>query len=237
MLPHAWWLLAGVVAMYLYDAVQLLYHNEVVFHEVRGGKWSFSVGSDFELGGRHLFLPPLLAPMRGLLRLRWTSLQAPLPAAPLHGLRAWKAGAAACAWPIFVVACLFAAMPAVVYCSIIVVLAWMVVLYVAIFVAVLRLWRVRRATGLGRKETAGITSDALFCAPYALNVARKLGVRAGDRFDLVTVAHALLEAPERARLIRAIQGRVRLQMELEDLQGDRYAQLRDWSQKIEGALA
>lgn len=237
MLPHAWWLLAGVVAMYVYDAVLLLYHNEVVFHEGRGGRWSFSVGSDFELAGRHVFLPPLLAPTRGVLRLRWTSLKDPSPAAPLRGLRAWRVGVSACAWPVLLVACLFAAMPAAVYSPIPVMLGWMAALYVAVGSAVLRLWRVRRATGLTRKDTAGITSDALLCAPYAMNVIRKQGVRAGDRFDLVSVAHALLDAPERERLTRAIQSRLRHQMDLEDLESERHAQLQAYSLQIEGALA
>ncbi|UPG91658.1 hypothetical protein L2Y96_07800 [Luteibacter aegosomaticola] len=237
MLHHAWWLLAGVVVMYVYDAVQLLYHNEVVFHEGRDGRWSFSVGSEFALSGRHVFLPPMLAPTRGLLRLRWSSLKAPTQAAPMRGLRAWRIGVSACAWPVLLVACLFAAMPAAVYSPIPVTLAWMAALYLAIFSAIMRLWRVRRVTGLSRKEAAGISSDALLCAPYALNIIRKQGARAGDRFDLVAVAHALLDAPERERLVRAIQARVRYQMDLEDLESERHAQLQAYSLQIEGALA
>lgn len=236
MLPHAWWLLAGVVAMYVYDAVLLLYHNEVVFHEGRGGRWSFSVGSEFQLAGRHVFLPPMLAPTRAVLRLRWSSTKAPAQAGALHGLRAWRAGVSACAWPVLLVACLFAAMPAAVYSPIPVMLGWMAALYAAIFSAVLRVWRVRRLTGLSRKEATGISSDALLCAPYALSVIRKQGVRAGDRFDLVAVAHALLDAPERERLARAIQRRVRLQLDLEDLESERHAQLQAYSLHIEGAL-
>jgi hypothetical protein len=237
MLPHAWWLLAGVVVMYVYDAVLLLYHNEVVFHEGRGGRWSFSVGSDFQLAGRHVFLPSVLAPTRRVLRLRWTSQQSLLPPVPLRGLRAWRVGAAACAWPVLLVACLFVVMPAAVYSPIPVLLGWMAALYVAIASAVRRVWRVRRAVGLNRKEAAGITSDALLCAPYALNVVRKLGSRAGDRFDLVSVAHALLDAPERVRLTRAIQTRIRYQMDLEDLESERHAQLQAYSRQLEGALA
>jgi hypothetical protein len=237
MFPHAWWLLAGVVAMYVYDAVQLLYHNEVVFHEGRDGRWTFSVGSDFQLGGRHVFLPPMLAPTRALLRLRWSSSKAPEAALPLHGLRAWRAATATCAWPVLLIACLFAAMPAVVFSPIPVILAWMAALYLAILSAVLRVWRVRRAAGLSRKEAASITSDAVLCAPYALNVIRKQGVRAGDRFELVAVAHALLDAAERERLARAIQARLTLQMDLEDLESERHAQLQAYSLQIEGALA
>ncbi|QWT21545.1 hypothetical protein KPL74_05950 [Bacillus sp. NP157] len=237
MLAHAWWLLAGVVAMYVYDAVLLLYHNEVVFQEGRNGRWSVSVGSDFQLAGRHVFLPPMLAPARSLLRLRWSSLQAPAHAAPLHGLRAWRIGVSACAGPVLLVACVFAAMPAVVYSPIHVILGWMAALYVSILAAVLRLWRVRRLTGLSRKDATSISSDALLCAPYALNVMRKQGQRAGDRFDIVSVAHALLDAPERERLTRAIQARVRDEMALVDLDSDRHRQLQAYSRHIEGALA
>jgi hypothetical protein len=237
MLPHAWWLLAGVVGMYLYDAVLLIYHNEVVFFERRGGSWSFSVGSDFELAGRHVYIPPLLAPGRLMLRLRWSSRRAPLDVASPHGLRRWRAGVTATAFPVMFVALLFATMPIVLFASVWVLLGWMVALYVAIVVAVVRTWRMRKLTGIDGKTFASLASDALLCAPYALNIVRKQGMRAADRFDLVAAAHALLDSGERARLAAAIHARLHRQMDLEDLGSERHAQLQTYLLQIEGALA
>lgn len=234
---HAWWLALGVLVMYAYDAVHLLYDNEVVMHEGANGRWTFSLGADVQFAGRHVFLPPWLAPTRGLLRLRWTWGRLPSARQPLRGLRAWRVAIAACAWPVCLVACLFAMTPAAVYAPLPVLLAWIGSLYLAIAVAVRRLWRVRRVAGLTRREATGITSDALFCPPYALNLIRKQGARAGDRFDLIAVAHALLDAPERKRLAQAIQARVQGRMQLEEVDSDRHAQLEAYAAYIGRALA
>ena len=234
---QSWWLLAGVVGMYVYDAALLLFHNEVVFFERRDGSWSFSAGSEFELAGRHVYIPALLAPHRAVLRLRWSSLQAMSGPTPLRGLRAWRIGVAASALPVMVVAMVFAALPVVLLGSVLALLGWMIVLYAAIVYAVLRVWRLRKVTGIGGKEFTGIASDALLCAPYSLDLVRKQGLRGADRFDLVSTAHRLLDASERARLADTIRARLQRQMDIEETGSERYAQLTTYLQHIEGALA
>jgi len=234
---QSWWLLAGVVGMYVYDAALLLFHNEVVFFERPDGSWSFSAGSEFELAGRHVYIPALLAPHRAVLRLRWSSLQAMSGPTPLRGLRAWRIGVAASALPVMVVAMVFAALPVVLLGSVLALLGWMIVLYAAIVYAVLRVWRLRKVTGIGGKEFTGIASDALLCAPYSLDLVRKQGLRGADRFDLVSTAHRLLDASERARLADTIRARLQRQMDIEETGSERYAQLTTYLQHIEGALA
>lgn len=237
MILSSWWLLFGVAGMYVYDAVLLLYHNEVVFFERRDGTWSFSAGSEFELGGRHVYLPALLAPHRAVLRLRWSSLQTLSAMPPLRGLRAWRIGVAASASSVMLVAVVFAALPFVLLGPVIVLLGWMIVLYAAIVFAVLRVWRLRKLVGIGGKEFAGIASDALLCAPYALDLVRKQGLRAAERFDLVATAHRLLDAGERGRLTETIRAKLQRQMDIEDTDSERHAQLTTYLHQIEGALA
>lgn len=234
---QSWWLLAGVVGMYVYDAALLLYHNEIVFFERRDGSWSFSAGSEFELAGRHVYVPALLAPHRAVLRLRWSSVQTQSGLASPRGLRAWRIGVAASAWPVMFVAMIFAALPVVLLGSVLALLGWMVVLYAAIVFAVLRVWRLRKVTGIGGKEFTGIASDALLCAPYSLDLVRKQGLRGADRFDLVSSAHRLLDASERARLADTIRARLQRQMDIEETGSERHAQLTTYLQHIEGALA
>ncbi len=236
MLLTSWWLLAGVIGMYVYDAVLLLYHNEVVFFERRDGSWSFSAGSDFELGGRHVYVPALLAPHRAVLRLRWSSQQSLSRLSLPRGLRAWRIGVAASAVPVMLVAVVFAVLPVVLLGSVLTLLAWMLVVYATIAFAVMRVWRLRKVTGLGGKEFAGIASDALLCAPYALDLVRKQGMRAAERFDLVSTAHRLLDAGERARLAETVRAKVKRQMDIEDADSERHAQLTTYLDTIEGAL-
>lgn len=237
MLPQTWWLLAGVVGMYVYDAVLLLYHNEVVFFERRDGSWSFSAGSEFELAGRHVYIPTLLAPHRALLRLRWSSKQALSVVPPPRGLRAWRIGVSASSLPVMLVAMVFVALPVVLLGSVLVLLSWMIVLYAVIMFAVLRVWRLRKVTGIGGKEFTGIASDALLCAPYSLDLVRKQGLRAADRFDLVSTAHRLLDVSERLRLAASIRAKLQRQMDIEETDSERHAQLITYMHQIEGALA
>ncbi|PTR33521.1 hypothetical protein C8J98_103284 [Luteibacter sp. OK325] len=234
---QSWWLLAGVVGMYVYDATLLLYHNEVVFFERRDGTWSFSVGSEFELAGRHVYVPALLAPHRAVLRLRWSSAQTLSASRPLRGLRAWRVGVSASAWPVMLLVMVFAALPVVLFNSVLVLLGWMIVLYAVIVFAVLRVWRLRKVTGIGGKEFTGIASDALLCAPYSLDLVRKQGLRAAESFDVVSTAHRLLDASERLRLSASIRAKVQRQMDIEETGSERHAQLTTYLQQIEGALA
>ncbi|KLD75317.1 hypothetical protein Y886_27815 [Xanthomonas hyacinthi DSM 19077] len=237
MLLTSWWLLVGVVGMYLYDATLLLYHNEVVLFEGRDGSWLFSVGSDFELAGRHVYVPALLAPHRAELRLRWSSARVPSALTAPRGLRAWRIGVAASALPVTLVAMIFAVLPVVLLSNVLVLLGWMVAVYAAIAFAVFRVWRLRKVTGIGGKEFTGIASDALLCAPYSLDLVRKQGLHAAGRFDLVSTARRLLDAGERLRLAGAIRGRLQRQMDIEEAGSERHAQLTTYLQHIEGALA
>jgi len=237
MLLQSWWLLVGVAGMYVYDAALLLYHNEIAFFERRDGSWSFSAGTEFELAGRHVYIPALFAPHRAMLRLRWSSVQASSTSTPPRGLRAWRIGVSATAMPVMLIAMIFAALPVVLLGSVVALLGWMIVLYAAIVFAVLRVWRLRKVTGIGGKEFTGIASDALLCAPYALDLVRKQGLRAADRFDLVSTAHRLLDASERARLADTIRAKLQRQMDIEETGSERHVQLSTYFQQIEGALA
>jgi hypothetical protein len=237
MLPHTWWLLAGVAGMYVYDAVLLLYHNEVVFFEKRDGSWSFSAGSDFELAGRHVYIPSLLAPQRRMLRLRWSSRASPVVDPSIRGLRPWSVGVSATSTSVFLVFLVFALLPVVLATDVLVLLAWMIALYLSIAFALWRVWRLRKVTGLQGKELAGIASDALLCAPYALNLVRKQGLRVAGRFDVFSTAHALLDAPERIRLAAMLRGKLQRQMDLEAVDSARHAELIVYLQQVEGALA
>lgn len=237
MLPHAWWLLAGAVAFYLYDAVQMLYHNEVVLYQTRRGHWTFSLGSDMELARRHAWLPAWWAPWRPMLRLRWSTHEPHAPVSPVRGLHRWRVATRVVGWPVRAIGLLFLLMPAAVYSHILVLLGWMVTLYAAIVWAAVATWRVRRAAGLAGRHAAGLVSDAVLCAPFALNTVRKMGTHVANQLPLVAVAHQLLDATQRQRLASAIRQRLDLQMALEDTGSERHAHLHTYVHYIEEALA
>jgi hypothetical protein len=238
MASHIWWLVVGVIGFYAYDTTLLLYHNEVVFFKKSDGQWTFSVGSDFQLTGRHVFVPALFAPQRPLLRLSWSSRHERGKNPRIRGLRAWRAGMALTAPSIMLIGAVFASLPLLLIAngSALALLAWMFVLYLTVGIALVRTWRLRRLTGLSGKGFASLASDALLCAPYALNLLRKQGMHGHAKFDFESVALALLDAGERTRLVDVIRGKLQHQMDVEDVDSERHVQILKYLNHIEGAL-
>lgn len=176
-------LLGGVVGLYLYDSALLLYHNEIVLESRRNG-CRVSGGSTFELRGRHVFLPNPFFPNRPLFRLNW----------PEHGefngsaqsvpsRRIVVALSAIAPWTLLLLLLFAVALPytLLVLQSAQALLAWMACVYAAIVLTLLHVYRYRKALNLSGRAVAAIALDALLCAPFALNIVRKIGLR--QRFD------------------------------------------------------
>jgi hypothetical protein len=193
-------LLGGVVAFYLYDSALLLYHNEIVIVSARSG-CRVSGGSTFELRGRHVFLPNPLCPHRPLFRLNW----------PEHG-KLSEAGRPASSRRVVVVLStlapwmlllLFLFAVALPYMLLVVqsaqaLLAWIATVYAVIIFILFQVHRHRKALNLSGRAVAAIALDALLCAPFALNIVRKIGLRQRFDTDLRVVAATRL-SPQAVR--------------------------------------
>jgi hypothetical protein len=187
-------LLGGVVALYLYDSALLLYHNEiVVIGECRG--YRVSAGSGFELGGRHVFLPQPFCPHQSLFRLSWPQ-QGVLPdgaqAIRMRRVRVALAMLAPWTWLLFLL--FVAGLPYALFVSghIEVLLAWIATVYGVILATLALVYRLRKALNLSGRAVAAIALDALLCAPFALNIIRKIGLRQHFHVDLRAVARTVL---------------------------------------------
>lgn len=188
------WLLGGVVALYLYDSALLLYHNEVILVKTRSG-CRVSGGSVFELGGRHVFLPLPFCPHQPLFRLSW----------PQHGIfngktqpirsrRVRVALARTAPWIWLLLVLFVVGLPYALFVShtAATLLAWIVAVYTAIIVTLIHVYRYRKALNLSRRAVAAIALDAMLCAPFALNIVRKISLRQPFEGDLRSVAASVL---------------------------------------------
>jgi len=183
------WLLAGIVAFYLYDAAMLLYANELVAWPRRRG-WAAAVGGDTQWRGAFAFLPAWWRPASPVLRLQW--MRAPgtgatgLDVQPLlRALRPLQVGV----W--LMAALLFLVLPLLLW-------GWrhwqgLLVLLVAIYLLstgmIVYVARRRAVLGLSRRAVTALAIDALACPPFALNLVRKIGLRQSlgvDGLDFIT---------------------------------------------------
>jgi hypothetical protein len=176
-------LLGGVVVLYLYDSALLLYHNEIVLVSGRKG-CRVSGGSTLELRGRHVYLPNPLCPHRPLFRLNWPEHgQFSGSTKPVPSRRIVVALSVIAPWTLLLLFIFAIGLPytLLVLQSAQALLVWLAVVYAVIILTLLHVYWHRKALNLSGRAVAAIALDSLLCAPFALNIVRKIGLR--QRFD------------------------------------------------------
>lgn len=201
-------LIGGAIALYVYDAVQMLYRDDVLFLHGRRG-WEGTLGSGFVLGGRYVALPGVLWPGKPVFRACWsegsrrTRARAPLGTL-LRALRPLRWASRV----LFVL--LFVGMP--LGLSLKASTGWMLALVVALYgIALLCIawaWRCRRVFGLDRKGFASLAFDVIACPPFAINVVAKITLRLGLPRAPDVFAQWVLRAEDRAELQRKARARM-----------------------------
>lgn len=230
------WLLGGVVVLYLYDSALLLFHNEIVLIGKRHS-YGISAGSGLELGGRHVFLPSPLCPHQSLFRLSWPRRGGSAESKQVTRIWRVRVVLASLAYWMFLLLTLFAVgLPYVLFVArdLQWLLAWMTTVYAAIAIVLVQVYRYRKALNLSRRAVVAIAFDALLCAPFALNIVRKIGLRQRFEGDLRVVASNMLPSDARHQLLGIL--RQRIQTSLSFVESDEAAAhaLTDYLSDFEG---
>lgn len=192
--PVEIWLVLGIIGFYLYDSVLMLSPNELVLME-SGGRWHcFVPRTDVQFGGKYLFLPNPLLPVQTLYRLDWLTPSADrVDSAALKGFLAGQRYLRPVVGVLFIL--LAFALPAAV--ALVVPLRLTLALlgetYLFICVALALIYWQRAALKLDGKGVAKLASDALLCAPFSLNLVRKLGLGYAWRGDTLQYAREVLK--------------------------------------------
>lgn len=207
-------LLGGVVMLYLYDSALLLFHNELVLVGRRRG-YDVSAGSAFELGGRHVFMPSPFFPHQLLFRVNWPEHGAPAHKAPMLRVRRVQVALAAMAYWVLLLLTLFAVgLPYVLLVArdVHLLLVWIAAIYAVIAIMLMHVYRYRKALNLSHRAVAAVALDALLCAPFALNIVRKIGLRQHFDIDLRDVASSMLSEQARSELLAILRQRIRISL-------------------------
>ncbi len=209
MSPVEFWLPVGAAAFYLYDAALLLWQNELVYTR-NGSSWLVDGGSQIRLGARRLFLPNPLLPQRPQFLVRWsgndpraTEADAEVPQALLNALR-----------PIGVLnlaqlALLFA-LPIALWVdgAGIAALAVFTLFYVLSIVALVCMFRRRAALGLSARQCWMQALDAIACAPFAVNLTRRIALLHGLTGEPLRFAARHFDAPTLTQARELVAARV-----------------------------
>ncbi|WP_426688177.1 hypothetical protein [Rhodanobacter ginsengiterrae] len=206
------WLMVAVVGLYLYDSALLLLHDEVVLEARRRG-YGVSGGSAMEFGGRHLFLPNPLLPHRALARLSW-----PQGGSPAWRATRWKRARLALSiiapWTWWLLGLFFVVLPCALWFGTdVMLLAWLLLTYGSIAAMLAQVFRHRKALGLAPRAVLALALDALLCAPFALNIVRKISLRQASAATLHGFATSTLSPVERATLASLLRERIRVSLD------------------------
>ncbi|WP_233840767.1 hypothetical protein [Dyella sp. 2HG41-7] len=213
-LHDGWMLLGGVVALYLYDSALLLFHNEIVLVGKRRG-YGVSAGSSLVLAGRHVFLPSPLCPHQPLFRMSWSERGQPVEGGkPLRIARVRIALSAMSYWMWLLLTLFVVGLPYVLLVSHDpkLLLAWIASVYTVIVAILMQVYRYRKALNLTRRAVAAVALDALLCAPFALNIVRKIGLRQSLNIDLRVAATSLLPEAAVKQLAAVLRQRIEISL-------------------------
>lgn len=207
MTPTELWLPLGAIAFHLYDAAQGLWHNEVLF-ERAGARWRILADSPVRRWGRRLVLPNPFTPQRPLFRMAW-SLDDARPAsdadlAPL--LRALRPLGVICQALLLLLLALWP------LCWVVgaglSVLALFATYYLLVIGALALVWVRRGPLTLTPRAFWSLAFDVLACAPFAINLVRRLSLRHGIAGSPVEFAARRFDARTRAVLAGLIRARL-----------------------------
>lgn len=231
-------LILGSLGFYLYDSSMLLYINEVTF--TRGRRfWYFSCpGNNWLFLGKRLYIPNPLTPEAPLFRLYWTesdqhrgngeeSLELFLLAlVPLQYLM------------LTLFMFFFAWLPAVLFIyGSGPQLLWMFgIIYLNISVILYFIYRNKDVLGVSTRKYIMLLFESLACAPFALNILRKITLLQSPRRDPVEVGKELFKHEAFKEFVNIVIERVDEQLELMDPDSPRYSALESYKVKISGMM-
>jgi hypothetical protein len=207
MTPTELWLPVGAAAFYLYDSCCLLWQNELMFTRARS-RWLVDGGTELRVGARRLFVPNPLLPMRPQFHVRWI-LNEERPVATdsnQHLLQTLR--------PIGVInqvqLLLLLALPFVAWTlgAGLFMLALFGAFYACSLAGLVIAWRRRAALNLQARAFWLLALDALACAPFSVNLTRKLSMRHGIAGDPLRFAARNLDAAGRDAMRSLVSARV-----------------------------
>lgn len=223
----------GAIALYLYDSTLLLYSNELMFVQ-RAGRWAGAQGSALLLAGRRLYFPNPLAPATPEFRVRWLESDARAEQENEAQLAGFLAALQPVRWLVSVLLVILIALPLelALFGTGLELLVLMVVFYGVIIVALVFVHARRRDLGLSDRAFVALAFDALACAPFAINLVRKLSLRRSLAGNPIQFAQRNFDPAGFSGLIRAVSHRVADEQQREYGQTPRWVELEAYRQQL-----
>ncbi len=230
-------LVLGVIGFYLFDSVMLLYFNELVYVQMKQ-RWTFAHPDPrWQILGKTPYLPNPLWPDRPLFRVCWSVSSPDEQQEDAEALLQFLGAVNPLRhFTLVLLALLTIGLPVVLF-SAGTGLAFFILLglvYVTISLMLVQIFRQREALGLSITTFAKLAFDSLVCAPFALNLVRKITLHKTLAGDAIGLAHELFDDATFGRLISVVCNRIDEELELEDEESSQYGTLKDYRNQLTG---
>jgi hypothetical protein len=108
--------------------------------------------------------------------------------------------------------------------------------YLTIILIMVQVYRIRKVLGVSNKRFLGLAFESLLCAPFALNIMRKLSLYHPLLVDPVGFASNSFDRVTFCQLADAVLLRVDEQLELEEIDSLSYRSLQAYQERIKGMV-
>ena len=199
----------GAIGLYLFDSTLLLYSNELLFAQ-RAGRWSFAMSSALLLGGRRICFTNPLTPATPQFRIRWSEADTRQEQESHEELAAFFTALRPLQYFVVVLWMLLLALPVELFFfgTGVGLLALMAAFYAVILAALAYLYARRRALRVSGRSFMALSFDCLACAPFAVNLVRKLALRRPLAGNPIDFARRTFDRQTLSALLHAVCQRV-----------------------------
>ncbi len=229
-------LILGIVGFYLFDSSMLLYVNELVFVE-KNGKWVvYRPEWGWQMLGKNLYVPNPLTPDYSLFCACWVVSSAPNEyQEDIDALRKFLNELNPLRYmtfSLFVLLLIWLPIVLLKFGTGLALLLFIGVIYCIISIMLAQIFRQREKLGLSGRTFAKLAFDSLACAPFALNLVRKITLHRSLVGDPICFANQVLDSDAFSQLVQALCDRVNEEIEFEDEASPRYSELKDFRNRI-----
>ena len=223
----------GAIGLYLFDSSLLLYSNELLLlHRSRG--WGFTEGSALLVAGRRLCLPNPLTPGTPQFRVRWSEADPRREQEEAGDLERFFRALRPVQSLVMALLVILLALPVelLLYGTGIELLALMATFYIVILATLAYIFARRRELRVSGRWFLALCFDCLACAPFAINLVRKLALRRALVGNPVAFAARAFEPAVFSSLIRAVDSRVNAEQQRESGRTPRWSELESYRRQL-----
>jgi hypothetical protein len=227
------WLPLGAIGLYLFDSILLLYSNEfLLLHRSTG--WGFAESSAFLLAGRRLYFPNPLTPGTPQFRVRWSEADPRQEQEEAGELDRFFRALRPVQYLVTALLVILLALPVelLLYGTGIELLLVMAAFYIVTLAALVYIFARRRELRVSGRSLLALCFDSLACAPFAINLVRKLALRRALLGNPIAFAAWTFEPAVFCSLIRAVDTRVSAEQRRESGQTPRWSELESYRRQL-----